>query len=549
MDMRTFRPTEEQLIVTELKKQYEVVDVDSNSEIDKDAIDVLVVVQPSSLSPTQLPHVLDAIRAGVPTAIFEDPSPLRFQGQVPGTDEPKRSPASMFGMGGGPQPKCEVGQLWDLLGLHLVKAKRGSVQQGQDAIRRDIDKGSVEVQVRWEPFTPIVWQHYNPYRQNPSIQDAVVFVTPDAETDPLAREKAETFNPEQPAVSGLHEVLFLAPGAFEEARHKSDAAQGLSFIPLATTSDNAGLQDDLRRNVEPPGIRATKTQKDDQSDEQWMDIVQATKPLGDPRLHTHQRYVLAARVTGALDSAPPADAASDESGDKAEKDDAKAKDKPAKSSDKPQIDVILVSDIDMLESLFVTLHNEPDQGGVVYKFQNVPFVLNLIDTLSGDERFINIRKRTRHHASLKLIEERVREAEEASETEEEAYRKTLEKELRDAQAKHQSILQSINQKKLAEQRAGKLTREREDELDSKLEWEQDRNRERLEDVAGQHRRKLGEKQLEIARNLELQRRSIQNQYKTWAVVLPTIPPLLVGLAVFLLRRVRESQGVAQARRR
>jgi ABC-2 type transport system permease protein len=44
-------------------------------------------------------------------------------------------------------------------------------------------------------------------------------------------------------------------------------------------------------------------------------------------------------------------------------------------------------------------------------------------------------------------------------------------------------------------------------------------------------------------------RKVQNQYKSWAVLLPPIPPLLVGLAVFFVRRAREREGVSRSRLR
>ena len=42
---------------------------------------------------------------------------------------------------------------------------------------------------------------------------------------------------------------------------------------------------------------------------------------------------------------------------------------------------------------------------------------------------------------------------------------------------------------------------------------------------------------------------IQGQYKLWSVVLPPIPPLAIALAVFFVRRIRESEGVPNSRRR
>jgi ABC-2 type transport system permease protein len=235
-NMQNFTQIQPQMIVDELKRQYEVEDLTPGDEVDKEKIDVLVVVQPSSLTPAQLPSVLNAIRAGIPTAIFEDPAPVRFQGMVPATDEPKRSPGGMFGMNQGPQPKCDINELWSLLGVHMVKAKQGRRATGEDALRQDREKGTIEVKVNWEPFTPVVWQHYNPYPKDRNIPDAAVFANPNA---PGAKD---VFNPAEPAVAGLNEVLFMAPGAFEEAKVKSPEAKGLKFSPIVQTGTDTGLQ-------------------------------------------------------------------------------------------------------------------------------------------------------------------------------------------------------------------------------------------------------------------------------------------------------------------
>ena len=43
--------------------------------------------------------------------------------------------------------------------------------------------------------------------------------------------------------------------------------------------------------------------------------------------------------------------------------------------------------------------------------------------------------------------------------------------------------------------------------------------------------------------------NLQNAYKFWAIFLPPIPPLLVGVAVFVSRRVREREGISKNRLR
>ncbi len=58
------------------------------------------------------------------------------------------------------------------------------------------------------------------------------------------------------------------------------------------------------------------------------------------------------------------------------------------------------------------------------------------------------------------------------------------------------------------------------------------------------------KKIEDARRFaDLEIRAIQNQYKMLAVFIPPIPPLLVGIAVFVSRRLREREGISKSRLR
>ena len=54
---------------------------------------------------------------------------------------------------------------------------------------------------------------------------------------------------------------------------------------------------------------------------------------------------------------------------------------------------------------------------------------------------------------------------------------------------------------------------------------------------------------EARRQTDLRILEIQNFYKFLAVALPPIPPLLVGLVVFVSRRLREREGIAKSRLR
>jgi len=62
----------------------------------------------------------------------------------------------------------------------------------------------------------------------------------------------------------------------------------------------------------------------------------------------------------------------------------------------------------------------------------------------------------------------------------------------------------------------------------------------------QNQRQEKKREIELLAELEIQ--AVQQKYKIWAVLLPPIPPLLVGIFVATRRRLREREGISKARR-
>ncbi len=126
LDMSTFQMTPKWQIVDELQKQYTVIEVDPVEPI-KEKFDALLAVQPSQMGPNELMNFIAAVESGQPTVIFEDPMPVYVRG-VAGTGEPRQAPSQMMMMGGGRQPKGDIGPLWDLLGVKIEVSKGGFVR-------------------------------------------------------------------------------------------------------------------------------------------------------------------------------------------------------------------------------------------------------------------------------------------------------------------------------------------------------------------------------------------------------------------------------------
>ncbi len=484
-----------QAIIEELEKQYDVEEVDLTQPVEEGRYDVLLAVQPSSLPPEGMDYLLDAIRRGIPTAMFEDPLPA-FMANVPGTGQPKQAPGGMMGMQSRPLPKADIRKLWELLGIESP----GSM--GRDGL--------------YQP--DLVWQRYNPYPklQVSGIPDQWVFVREEP------GEPAGLMNPDNDITSGLNELFFPFPGAIEPTA-KSD----LKYTKLVTTRELSGTigYDQFMQN---------------QSDAGMLQALERRQG----------NLTIAALIEGETDKAKKDDK-KDESKEKGKSDDKQADQGAA--SNKP-IKVVYVSDIDLMIPAFLRIRARPDeQEDIKWEFENVTFLLNAIDVLSGDTEYIDIRKRKPHYATLQKVESRIEEARDREFSSRLEYQTKYEKALKDAEAEKDKTLdkfQSIVDELQKKQKQGEEINEM--ELREKMQHLRDQQAvlDRRLDIRKQRFQRDRERQIQrIQRDVDLEIQRMQFWYKFWAVAIPWIPPFLVGLVVFVRRRLREREGIEKSRLR
>ncbi len=104
-----------------------------------------------------------------------------------------------------------------------------------------------------------------------------------------------------------------------------------------------------------------------------------THQMDAPRLKAAQgrpsgQQILAARIRGVADESTTND----------EEQDADAEDGAEQASSSGPIDVVYVSDIDLMISAFMRLRARPDDDAEInWRFENVNFLLNIVDVLSG----------------------------------------------------------------------------------------------------------------------------------------------------------------------
>jgi ABC-2 type transport system permease protein len=471
-DMMSGQPRPRQPLVEELEKQYDVVQVDASAPI-KDAYDVLLVVQPSSLGPEQMPNLVAAVNAGQPVAIFEDPFPVMMPG-VPGTSQPRRSPMGPMGaMFGGPQgqPKGDLGQLWQALGVRLATGA-GRPAMGQMGAAPSI-----------------VYQDYNPHPKL-TLENEFVFI--DAS---LGADGQGGFNDKQPAVAGLQEVLFPFPGSLVK-----EGGAEVAWSPLVRTGARAGT------------IDFDKAEQALQRQDTRM-LRAFEKPGTEP-------FVLAVAVDR----------------------------KAGGGADAKPVRAVVVADIDLLSAVFFGLRTRGDDM-FGFDFDNVTFVLNVLDTLAGDDQFVEIRKRKPKHRTLERIEEAVASARAAAEAERNKFVSIAEQAEQEASAAMQAKIgefeKKINDLRNAENADPQAAMRAVQQLASQQRLEQRKLDTKLEQLRLKRDRDVGA----VERGLEATVRREQDRQKWLAVLLPPIPPLVVGFFVYFRRRAREREGVAKSRLR
>jgi ABC-2 type transport system permease protein len=376
-----------------------------------------------------------------------------------------------------PPPKGNIRRLWTLLGIDF-------------------------------PATKVAWQDFNPYPKIPDFNRNREFVFVDNGSG-----AKEPFNLEDPISSGLQQVLFPFPG-FVAKLHTSD----LKFTPLAMTGTATGTVD-------------------------YRDLMEMS-PFGGPRglnpnrptTPTDEQYVLSAHIQGKVEYQPPLNEPFKNFGRKPEEKKPEEK-KPIRGT----VDVVLTTDVDMLSQAFFVLREQGERPeiGVHFRFDNVTFVLNVLDVLAHDDRFVEIRKRRPTHHILARVEEQTKGAKKKAadarekfvkkyEEQEQAEQKDIEDKIADLKKRKDMDLQQMAievgmmQRTLDQQREAKL---------EQLRREKEREFNRIE--------------TELASKVN----NVQFWYKLWAVLLPPILPLIVALVVLITRRAREREGVEKSRLR
>ena len=343
----------------------------------------------------------------------------------------------------------------------------------------------------------IVWQPIsaNPYPKNVRLnQQELVIITEENGTQP-------NFNPNHPASSGIDEVFFQYAGYL-----KPTETTLLDHIPLVITGDAGRIRGDWVVPQVPVSVR-------DQN-----------------RGLAGNSFVIAAHIRGK---------------------DAENND-PEATPNKNRSNVIYVADLDLLSDYFYNLRSQPIQNGIEYHFQDMSFVLNIVDSLAGETTFLGLRNRRLRHVTLGEIEAQkeveLQKVFEINNQFELDHKKALEsaqveakKKLRPLENEIKDIIALRDQKKSYDAAA----------LAAKqgiFKQQQQEQQEKLTVKVQELQNELNENKRQAELNAEQKIQEIQRKYKLAAVIIPVIPPFLLGLFVYTRRRLREREGISKARR-
>ncbi len=205
------------------------------------------------------------------------------------------------------------------------------------------------------------------------------------------------------------------------------------------------------------------------------------------------------------------------------------------SVDSDEVDVIVVADLDFISEQFFQIR-EQAPGGL--NFDNITFFLNAMDRLLEEDAFIDLRSRRARHRTLERVEAQTAEFIEQRTAEEQQAEADAEVALTEAQQRLNGRVEELQART---------------DIDAQTKQIMVRNLEEVEnrrlEVLSTNINTEKETRVQASREtMEGQIRRIQTTIKTFAILLPPVPVVALGILIFARRQRREREGAAAARR-
>jgi ABC-2 type transport system permease protein len=286
------------------------------------------------------------------------------------------------------------------------------------------------------------------------------------------------FNRHNPATAGLREVLLLYPGYL-----LSLESPDVSFEPLLETGRVSGSLSFFDIVIPTPSGLAVNP-----------------SPAREP---DNRQHVLAARVGSKkpLSHAPGA---------------------------RP-VDLIAIADIDFISDNFFSIRAAAEATA---NFDNITFFSNAIDLLAGEESFIALRNRRSRQPTLERLEAQTRTFMDRRTHEEQQAQKEALAALDEARRRLKKRIEDLNARTDLDAQAKQIMVRTAEETESRQQRVLETNITQARDAKIRASRET----------MEAEVRSIRTRIRALAVLLPPLPVLLVGVALFVRRARREREG-------
>jgi len=532
-NMQTFQRSPEWRIVAELKKQYDVEEVNADAAIDRTKYHVLLAVLPSSLTQPQMRNLVDYVTAGRPVLIFDDPLPVMIPGGLGLAPRLPKPPQG--GGGGGPfggrgrpsEPKADGGKATSLI----------------EALKIQWDNGQV------------AWSLNKPHPEFNDLPPEYVFIT-------NTGSNSESLYPHSVISSGLQEVVAFFPGSIKLRPVETQLSKALDKgAIIIKVNDTTGFPDSGILTIEikpkPGGTgrieyvkygRKTKTtfaelkrgvsgsvesawDADARVKTTHVDNIPLLQTTIDSGVHEWEDITEPGMFTGVSIKAEPSHGTRDRHGHVV-----------ATHIHNENINCIFVADIDLIsDQIFLLrergLRRTVDSASL--QFDNVTFLLNAVDVLADNDQLVPLRNRRARPGTLDMVNARKlmsiqqrAELEEKAETEADG-------ELDAAQARMDAAIKKIEDDDSLDVQSKKIQAE----LVSVSE-------QRKLDVAKENiNRKKRESLSRIKRTTDREITAIESGFRLGAILLSPLPAILLGI-VFLCYRISvEQRNISSDRRR
>ncbi len=207
------------------------------------------------------------------------------------------------------------------------------------------------------------------------------------------------------------------------------------------------------------------------------------------------------------------------------------------------INAIVLADLDMFADSFFNFHErggDLDGDGLIdMRFDNVTFLLNAIDTLLGDERFIELRKRQPEFRRLTRVDEMTEAANEDRQAKLKAANKAAEDRISEAQAALDAAVAEIRAKTGIDDRTKEIMIRAAEQAENR------RLQAQTEQIEREKAQEIDKIKAEHARAVD----EVRDRIRVAAILVPPIPAILLGLIIFWRRRQRESAAIPVSRKR